>query len=360
MVLTLLAIDVAALAGFAALAVIVPPGSMRVGSLGSAALCGAGTLLVVWAQFVGGEPATQVLPIGPPGMAMRFVLDPLSACFLMAVFIVGAPCAVFADAERNVSRLSRCALPAALAAMTVMVLAADALTLVLGLGLLGFAGWAGHSRAQEAHNGVGCLRMAALGVVCLIAVFAVAGFTDYAAMRVAPPTGWQADVVFILALLGAGVPIALSSHDVWARRPASTTPSHMNAFSGAAGMAIGVYLLIRLVFDLCGPSQPAWWSVPLLIVGAILTVFGALRATLESDLDAGLLIGSLQQVGLAIIGLAVAHIARTVDLPLLAELAFGATWLQMAGLVVCRTLLLLCAAAAQDGAGTHQLDRWAD
>ena len=357
MIVTLLTLVVAALAALGVLAAVTSPRSARCVLLGSAALCGAGVVLAAWALIDGSEPATLMLPIGPPGLAMRLALDPLGACFLLLIFAAGAPCAVFADAERTSARSSRCALPAMLAAMAVTVLAGDEFTLVLGLALLGASGWAAIARGQEPDNAVRCLRVAALGVACLIAVFAVAGVTDYAAMRAAPPSGWRADTVFMLAMLSAGTLIALSSHHLRLDRTASVVAGPAMALSGGAGAAIAIYLLVRLVFDLCGAAQPLWWSLPLLLVGAALAVVGTVWATLDADLDTSLSAGSLQQVGLAIIGLGVVQIARTVDLPMLAELAMSATWLQVANLVVGRTLLLLCAAAAQDAAGTRRLDR---
>ena len=330
---------------------------MRVVTLGSASLCGVGVLVVAWALLGGGEPATLTLPFGPPGTATHLMLDPLSAWFLLLLFVAAAACAVFADAERTSPRQSLAALPAMLGAMTITVLAADAFTLVLGLGLLGLSRWAVLSPDQKTDGAVRCVRTAMLGVVCLIAAFAVAGFADFSAIRAAPPAGWRADIVFILALLGAGMAIALSSHQAGLHRGVSAIPGHMVALAGGAGMTIGMYLPVRVVLDLCGLAQQVWWSVPLLLVGATLSVLGALCATLASELDAALSLGSLQQIGLAIIGLGVALIARTVDLPTLTELAISATLLQVTTLVVCRTLLLLCATAAQDGAGTRRLDR---
>jgi formate hydrogenlyase subunit 3/multisubunit Na+/H+ antiporter MnhD subunit len=349
-VLTLLAIVVAALAGLAVLAAIAPRHLAHVVPLGGAVLCGVGALVVAWALIARGESATLALPIGPVGTVMRFAFDPIGGCFLLLVFVSGVPCALFAKIQRIAKRQFLVALPVSIMTMTVTLLAADAFTLVLGLG-----SWAAIVSVPDADGAVGRLRIALLGVVCLIAAFAVAGGVDFAAIRTVPPIGWRADIVFVLALLVAAVPTMLSSRHAWQHRPSPA--DHIMALSVGPGMAIGTYLLIRLVFDLCGPTQPSWWCVPLLVVGVALAVFGAVRATLESDLDASLSVGSLHQVGLAIVGLGVALIARTVDLPLLAELALSAAWLQVTTLVVCRTLLLLCAAAAQSGAATRQLDR---
>jgi hydrogenase-4 component B len=118
-----------------------------------------------------------------------------------------------------------------------------------------------------------------------------------------------------------------------------------------------MYLLFRVLLDLCGPAQPLWWGVPLLLVGAASAVLGPLRAAFATSLEPVLAIGSLHQVGLAVMGLGVALLARAADLPQVASLALDASWLQLVTHALCRTLLLLCATAARHGAGTRRLDR---
>ena len=44
--------------------------------------------------------------------------------------------------------------------------------------------------------------------------------------------------------------------------------------NGGEDIAYALYVLARLVFDLCGPAQPLWWGVPLLLLGAGETVIG--------------------------------------------------------------------------------------
>jgi hydrogenase-4 component B len=350
-VLTLLAIMIAALLALAVVATFAP---RIVVSLGSAGIAGL-VILAALAAMAGIDPtATLALPLGPAGAAMRLALDPLGAAFLLLVFLAATPCALFADTGQAASlagqpaspagqagspagqAASLAGLPASLAALALTLLAADAFTLILGLLLLALA--TGSS-----------LRLTTFGVVCLIAAFALAAPTtiawpdcDFAAMRAAPPDGWRAGVVLVLVLLGAG---SQAGHATRATLPA------------VAGTTIGSYLLIRMLLDLLGPAQPLWWGVPLLVVGAIAAVAGSLRAAVETTLQSVLSLGGLHQLGLATIGIGVALLARAVDLPDVALLALEATWLLLVAHVLCRTLLLLCAGAVETGAGTRRLDR---
>ncbi|MGC1411185.1 MAG: proton-conducting transporter membrane subunit [Acetobacteraceae bacterium] len=299
MVLILLAILIAALAILAAVSCAVPRIIVAAVSVGISAVV---VVLAVVALAAGADMATLELPIGPAGAAMHLALDPLAASFLLLLFLV-IPCA------------NRAPLP--LAALALMVLAGDGFTLGVGLLVLG---------------GVTSLRSAAFAVVCLTVALALAGSpADFAAIRAAPPEGWDAAAVLLLVLAGAGVVSRLS------------TP-------------IAVYLVLRVLFNLCGVGQPLWWGVPLLLAGAGIAAIGSLRAVLADTVHKVLSVGSLHLLGMATMALGVALFARAVDLPSVASHALAAAWLALVCHMLGRTLLLMCADAVESGAGTRRLD----
>ena len=299
MVLILFAILIAALVILAAVSRVVPRFVVAAVSVGISALV---VVLMVVALAAGIDMITLELPIGPAGAAMRLSLDPLAASFLLVLFLV-VPCANSA--------------PLPLAALALTVLADDGLTLAVGLLMLG---------------GVTLLRPATSAVVCLTVALALAGSpADFATIRAAPPEGWHAAVVLLLVLVGAGILSRLST-------------------------TIAIYLVLRVLFDLCGVGQPLWWGVTLLLVGAGIATIGSLRAALADTLHKVLSVGSLHQFGMATMALGVALFARAVDLPSVASRALAAAWLAVVCHMLCRTLLLMCADAVESGAGTRRLD----
>lgn len=300
MILIVLAILVAALVVLAAVAGVVPRIAVVAGAAG---ICGLVVVLAVVALANGAGAATLALPIGPPGAALSLALDPLAASFLLLLFLV-MPCAETA--------------PLPLAAIGITVLAGDGFMLVAGVLLLG---------------GVTSLRITAAAAVCLIVAFALAGPPgDFAALRAAPPEGWRATAVLLLVLAGAGA------------------VSRVNT-------TIATYLVLRLLFDLCGAGQPLWWGVPLLLAGVAIAVIGSLRAALADTLHGVVSAGPVHLFGMAAMALGVALFARAVDLPSVAAQALEAVWLALVCHVLCRTLLLRCADAVESGAGTRRLDR---
>jgi formate hydrogenlyase subunit 3/multisubunit Na+/H+ antiporter MnhD subunit len=296
-ILTLLAILIAALAVLGLVTGLLPRIAV------TAAVAGICVLIVALAVLASGTGATTLaVPIGPPGARMHLALDPLAASFLLLLFVV-MPCAETA--------------PLPLAATAVTVLAGDGFTMAVGLLLVG---------------GVNSLRITAAAAVCLIAAFALAGpLGEFAALRAMPPEGWSAAGVLLLVLVGAG------------------------AMSRVSPVIAG-YLVLRILFDLCGDGQPMWWGAPLLLTGALIAAIGSLRAALAETLHTVACRGSLQLFGTAAMALGVALLARAADLPSVTSLALEAAWLALVGHLLCRTLLLRCAGAAAVGAGTRRLD----
>jgi hydrogenase-4 component B len=229
-------------------------------------------------------------------------LDPLAASFLLLLFLV-MPCAETA--------------PLPLAAVAITVLAGDGFTLAVGLLLVG---------------GVRSLRFTAAAAVSLTVAFTVAGPGEFAALRAMPPEGWSAAAVLLLVLAATGA-------------------------TSRASPVIAGYLVLRVLFDLCGAEQPWWWGVPLLLSGAAIAVIGSFRAALANTLHAVASVGSLHLFGMGTMALGVALFARAVDLPSVTSQALDAAWLALVGHVLCRTLLLRCADATESGAGTRRLDR---
>ncbi len=300
MILTLFAILVAALVTLGVVAGFVPRVATAAGTAG---ICGLAVVLAAMVLANGAGPTTLVLPIGPPDTAVRLALDPLAASFALLVFLV-MPCAAAA--------------PLPLAAMAITVLAGDSFTLAAGLLLLG---------------GTTFLRCTAAAAACLIVAFALAGaLGDFAAIRAAPPEGYRAAAVLLLVLVGAG---ALSR--------VNTT--------------LSAYLVLRVLFDLCGQGQPLWWGVPLLLAGAAIATIGSLRAALADTLQTVLPVAPLPLFGMAATALGVALFGRAVDLPSVTSQALDAAWLALVCHALCRALLARCADAAESGAGTRRLDR---
>ena len=282
----------------------------------------------------GGWTDPVSVTIGPAG-GLHWACDALSALFALVLCVVGAAAALEGGALR---------LPVAIWAMILMPFAADGFTLALCFGVAGVASRPG-------------MEQAACGVLCLVAAMALlappgaAPDLRFAAMRVASPEGAKATAILFLALLGAASQLA------WPAAQATVQTEPVGALL-PGGMAVAtLYVLIRVLLDLCGPATPGWWAVPLLVLGAGAAVLGGLRANAEDDLLAILDASRMGAAGLAVAGLGATLAARDADAPALAALALGGVLLHVVGYALVDALLALCAAAVMRGAGTRALSR---
>ena len=351
------------MAGLAATGVLAAVSRLRAGvwlRWAMLGVCVAGLPFALWGTF--GPAAEVAVPLGPPGMVVRLALDPLSTFFLLPLLIVGAATAVCARDDEGLPLL-----PGLLAAMMLALLAADGFALVLGFeataalcwGLV-LAGGRGGGRAGRLTLGT-----AVLGAVALVGAVALLAPPDlgldqglaFSAIREAPPTGWRAGLVLLLALLGTGGTMGLVPLHLWLPPAHTAADSEAGALMSGTLTGVGAYALIRLLLDLCGAATPAWWGLPLLVLGGASAVLGALRANLEADLKGVLAASTVASSGLVAMALGMALAARGTDLPAPTALALGSALLLTLAHGLFKGLLFLCAGVAGRAAGTYRLAR---
>jgi len=290
-VLTLLSLILAGLLLLAAVPLLRPA---RAGALvhGGTLLASAIFAVCGTVGLIGAPSAPQALPFAPPigplGAPMLIALDGLSAWFLLLLGLAGACPALFAlsHATRAPPRVLA-AYPVFLAGMALTLLAADGFSLLLGFEAMSLASWAMLHERRAARL---YLIFAVFGGACLMGALGLlsagAGSLGFAALRAAPPEGALALAVLAMVLLGAGAKAGLAPLHLWLPLAHPAAPAHVSALMSAVMVKVALYVLLRLVFDLCGGAQPSWWGVPLLLAGAGSALLGALRANMETDTKA--------------------------------------------------------------------------
>ncbi len=361
--LTGFSVIVAALLGLGAVSVVVP---RRIAAVGSLVLCGLGFVLALAYLLSGAGTAMLALPFGLPGKSMVLALDGLSGFFLLLLMAVGSAASAAALDDHGESDATAPFFPAFLGVMALTLLAGDVFVLVLGFALMSLASFVlvltRHADAAVRDAALLYIGMAGLAAACLIPALALlaggAGWDlHFAAIRAHPPEGWRATSVLALVLVGAGWKAGLAPLHVWLPPAHAAAPSHVSALMSGAMTKVALYVLVRVLFDLCGPAQPTWWGVPLLVLGAGGAVLGALRANMEDDIKAVLACSTIGNIGLIVIGLGLALAARGADLSTLASLALGAALLHALAHGLFSSLLFLGTGAVQQAAGSRRLSR---
>ncbi len=331
------------------------PSARRVAALALPALCALGAALSLTALADGGAVAILALPVGLPGAGVTLGLDPLAALFLLLVFTPATACFWHAPDEDR----ARPALAAATAVMALTVLAAGGFTMVLGLCLTALAFWAAPTGAAR-RAALPLLAATVAGALCLtvaLALLAPSGDASFAAIRAAPHAGGAADAALILTLLGAAPLAGLAPLHAFLPAAHRGVRGPAAVLLSAAASTVALYVIVRLLFDLCGSAEPVWWGLPPLLLGAATVPLGAVRMLRAREMTAVLAAGTVANTGLVATGIGVALLGRGADLPALAALALAAVLLLALGHALVKTVLLLAAERAERAAGTIRLDR---
>lgn len=312
-------------------------------------LAGAGAVAALMHLALGAVPVRLVLPFLLAGVRPVLALDGISAFFLVALLPVGVAALALGAAAGGMAVL--------LGAAILVLLAGEAGTLALGLALavMGVVVLVrpGDRDAEGQRTPVAWVGWLAVPVLA-VALAVPAGDGRFASLRANPPEGWAAAVMLGMALAGGGALAGLAPLQSWLGRAAAVAPA--NGLAATVLTRLGLYVLVRVLFDLMGPG-PAWWGVPLVLAGAAGAVRGAMRAA-QADGVRGVLAGvAAAQSGLVALGLGMALAARGVDDGPAAGLALGGALFGVLAFGWAQALWAAVATAVETGAGTQALGR---
>ncbi|MBI5165774.1 MAG: hydrogenase 4 subunit B [Magnetospirillum sp.] len=334
------------------------------GCLG-ASLC----LLAGGLVHLGGHPGaapTLVLPFGLPWVEAHFRLDNLSALFMVIVDLSAAAASAFGIAygshvpePRRVTPF----FPLFLFGMNGVLVADDAFMFLVAWEFMSLASWAlvlaDHTRAENRKAAMVYLTMAGFGTFCLLPCFGLmagpGGDYTFAAMRVhelAPTAGF---LVVLLVLLGAGSKAGLVPLHAWLPLAHPAAPSHVSALMSGVMTKVALYGLIRVLFDLHG--EVGWqWGAAMMVVGGVTAVLGVLYAVLQDDLKVLLAYSTVENIGVAVIGLGLALAFKDSGEPALAALALVAGLYHALNHSIFKSLLFLGTGAILTATGEKSLN----
>jgi len=333
---------------------------------GASAILSAGLLTVGLAQ-IAATAVDVALPLGPPGLACSFHLDALAASFLCLVNLGGLGASLFGIGYGRHAAEPRRVLPffpAFLAAMNLVVLAADTYSFLFSWELMSLTSWAlvmsDHRARETAPAGFLYLLMASGGTLVLLLAFgmlsAAASGTGFAAIAAHPFTPGLAAAVLLLALLGTGSKAGLFPLHAWLPLAHPAAPSHVSALMSGVMTKVAIYAFLRIAFTLLGP--PAWWwSIPVLVLGGITAVLGVLYALMETDLKRILACSTIENVGIIFLAVGLALAFKANGEPAAAALALTAGVLHAFNHMLFKSTLFFGAGSVAHATGTRDIER---
>ncbi|MBU0675622.1 MAG: hydrogenase [Proteobacteria bacterium] len=367
MQLYLIAVVMTALSGLPALIGMGTGKGERVAAYLLAAGCLVGLGGIIGALFLPQPPGVG-LPWELPGAHLLLRLDGLAAVFLLPAFLIGGLGSLYGLGYWPGSRYgmgagwlrvfygllvaSLVVLPACrngiLFLLVWEVMAVSGFLLILAEHLLPEARRAALIYLVATHTGT----LALFGLFALLAQ--VSGSFDFPSPgTLAGGTGW-ASAIFLLALFGFGIKAGLIPFHIWLPEAHAAAPSHVSALMSGVMIKMGIYGIIRVVSFFA--TIPVWWGWTVLILGAVSGVMGVVFALAQHDIKRLLAYHSVENIGIILLGLGLALLGRSYDLPELTALGLAGALLHVINHGLFKSLLFLAAGSVIQATGTRRID----
>lgn len=324
-----------------------------------------GILGVIFALF---QPATSSLnlPWSLPQTQLALHIDPISAFFLCPLFLVAASGAVYAlhywpqHVHQGNGRKLRLFYGLICAAMMVLLTARNGVLFLIGWEIMAIAGFflitTEDHKSEVRQAGYIYLIATHSGTLALFGVFAsldhVSGSLMFPAAHSLGPAG--SSIIFILALIGFGMKAGLIPLHIWLPGAHAAAPSHASALLSGVMIKTGIYGLIRLTsfFTLI----PPWWGWTVLLLGIISGIMGVALALAQHDIKRLLAYHSVENIGIIAMGLGLALLGRSYDMPALVALGLAGCLLHVVNHGLFKSVLFLSAGAVIHSVGSREID----
>lgn len=294
-------------------------------------------------------------------------LDPLSAFFLLPVFVLSGLAAVYgkeymmAYREKKWLGISWFFFNLLVASMVLVCLAHNTILFLISWEVMALSSFflvAFEYEKEDVRKASWVYMIASyLGTACLLPMFLILGSAsgsldfDNFLKNISPLT---AGICFILAIIGFGTKAGIIPFHVWLPAAHPVAPSPVSALMSGVMIKTGIYGLIRTLTFLGMP--PLWWGVLLLIIGIISGVLGVLFALAQHDLKRLLAYHSIENIGIIAIGFGVGLIGWSTGMPAVAALGFAGGLLHVVNHALFKGLLFLGAGSVFHSTHTLEID----
>jgi hydrogenase-4 component B len=308
---------------------------------------------------------------GPlPGLVLTWQLDGLSVFFGLLVLSISAVTTVYAVGHSRHHH----AFPGSAAlyvlfvlAMIAVVIAGDGFTFLLAWEAMSLASFGlvltDHRRGAVREAAWSYLVITHTATAFIVAAFLLLARTSGSLVFAEWSTHATAldplvaSLIFVLGLVGFGTKAGMIPLHVWLPRAHPVAPSHVSALMSGVMIKLGIYGLVRLVFEWLAPG-PAWWGALILVLGATSAVLGVLYALMQHDLKRLLAYHSVENIGIILMGLGAAAVARSLGAEVVMALALTAALFHVANHATFKALLFMGAGALDSAVGTRDLEHY--
>jgi len=342
-------------------------GAERLACLLTLAGCGCGLAAVIMVLVYNAE-ATLAWSWSIPGGSLFLHLDAISALFLLPLFMVVATGSVYGlgywsqqDNPGN-GRGLRLFYGLISAAMMLLMTARNSILFLMAWEVMALAGFflitTEDHKDEVRRAGFIYLIATHSGTLALFAMFALLG--NYSGSLNFPPAGslplLGSGLVFSLGLFGFGMKAGLMPLHIWLPGAHAAAPSHASALLSGVMIKTGIYGLVRLTSFYS--DIPIWWGWTILGLGVVSGIMGVALALAQHDIKRLLAYHSVENIGIIALGLGIALLGRSYQLPGLTALGLAGCLLHVVNHGLFKSLLFLSAGSVIHTVGTREIDQF--
>jgi hydrogenase-4 component B len=304
-----------------------------------------------------------------PGGSFHLGMDPLSAFFLIALFLITGIAALYgweyltAHGRHRSLGASWFFYNGLAASMALVFTARNAVLFLVCWEVMAVTSFFlvtfEHEKRSVQEAGWTYLVATHLGTAFLLVFFLLLGhqarsfeFEDFAGIAAWDST--RAGLLFILALVGFGSKAGFIPFHVWLPEAHPAAPSHVSALMSGVMIKTGIYGLLRTLTILGSP--PAWWGWCLVGVGLSSGILGVLFALAQHDLKRLLAYHSVENIGIICLGLGLGLLGWHAGSVPLTVAGFAGALLHVLNHALFKSLLFLDAGAVLQAAGHRNID----
>lgn len=311
---------------------------------------------------------TYILAWGLPFGPCELAIDPLSAFFLLPIFLVSAAGSLFAigywpAAEHRATERGLTFFYGLLASsMAILVMARNGVFFLMVWEIMALSAYfllvTEHEREDVRRAGIVYLIFTHAGSAALFIFFSLlAGQTGSFLLPTAGSLSALPSVAMAMALtafVGFGAKAGIMPLHIWLPSAHANAPSHVSAMMSGVMLKMGLYGIFRTLTFFHDP--PLLWGAVLTVAGIVSALLGIAFAVAQRDLKRLLACSSIENIGIITTGLGVALLGVSSHNASLAYLGMAGALLHILNHSFFKPLLFLGSGVIIHATGTREMN----
>lgn len=326
-------------------------------------------------DVITGKPMTWMVPNVIPFFDLEIFVDGIAAFFLLMVGIVSFAVSIYSIGYSKEYQIKKRTMALGflfnvfILSMVLVVASNNAFFFLLFWEVMSLTSFFlviyDHDKEENVKSGMTYLVMTHLGTAFIFASFLLGyiqtgsfSFDSFRHSSAGFPLLVK-NLVFIFALIGFGTKAGMVPLHIWLPKAHPSAPSNVSALMSAVMIKIGIYGVIRTIFDFSGfGASPdfAWWGMLLIAFGSASAIIGVLYAVVERDIKRALAFSSIENIGIILIGLGLSVVFASFQLTAFAMLALVASMYHTINHAVFKGLLFMGAGSVVSVTHTKNIE----